>query len=152
MANVKIHEPNGRMIEISDISIEELKQLVSTNGHVNSNGHVRSTSQHTSKVKFNLNSEREPDYPAFRANLSDRAKTFLHILRTHPDGISADSLSELMHFKSSTQIGGVTGGGISKLISRFHIADRQIYTKEVLRENGMRKVIFRPGPAIEKVS
>jgi len=143
MATVKITERDGRVIEVSDVSFEEIKQLVTPN----TNGHALTFPAYAPTPETNG----RPDYARFKAALSDHAKKFLSVLHTHPSGINADRLCEALGFASGNQIGGVTGGGIGKLVARFHINIADLYTVEKKREDGSRVVVYKPGREIEKV-
>lgn len=142
MANVKITETDGRVIELSDLSVDEIKLIVARNG----NGHSHSTT-----VPKYIHSKRQPDFSSMKEALSDHAKKFLLALRQHPGGISADKLCEQLGFNSPNQIGGVTGGGISKLAVRFNIQMSSLYTVEKKFEGGDRLVTYKPGPDIDRV-
>jgi hypothetical protein len=143
MANVKITEKDGRVIEVSDISFDEIRQLVTPNG----NGHAR-----TSRT-FNLGAtnKRQPDYRAFKASLSDNSRKFFKVLHENPNGLSNEHLAEKLGFASTNQIGGVTGGGIGKRANQYNVNVNDLWNVEVTRENGERRVIYKPGPEIEKV-
>ena len=142
MANVKITEKDGRIIEVSEITFEEAKQLVTPNG----NGHARSSGTFTLTT-----TKREPNYGAFKASLSENSRKFFQILRANPNGLSNDHLAEKLGFKSTNQIGGVTGGGIGKRAHQFDVNVNDLWSAEVTRENGERRVIYKPGREIEKV-
>ena len=141
MANVKITEPGGRVIEFSEISFDEARQLVSHNG----NGTSRRAA-HTKR-----GDRKRADYQGFKESLSALAKKFFGILRDNPNGISNEHLAEKLGFQSTNQIGGVTGGGIGKQATRFGISKSDLWVAEVTREAGQRRVVYRAGPEIEKV-
>jgi hypothetical protein len=147
MKNVKITEKEGRVIEIGDISSGELRELVGLNG----NGHRPPSAKISPESQLSFQTDNKPDFAKFKRELSDHAKRFIVVLSQNPGGVSADSLAEKLGFKSTNQIGGVAGGGLSKLAKRFHIDLDDIYIKEVTREDGERLVIYRPGPEIDKV-
>lgn len=139
MATVKITESNGRVIEVSELSVEEIRRIISPNG----NGHA--------PIAPKLLRRNQPDFSALKASLSERAKKFLQIIAQHPNGILADALCEKLGFNSTNQIGGVTGGGLKKLCNKFSVEMDKLYTVEKKWEGGDRKVIYSPGPEIEKV-
>jgi hypothetical protein len=151
MKNVKITEKDGRIIEVSDLSFDEVRELLRFNGNENGNGHARTTASVAQSSEIKLPSEPKPEYARFRFGLSDHAKRFISILHQNPGGVSADSLAEKLGFKSTNQIGGVTGGGLSKMAKTFNIDLDDIYMKEVTRKDGQRVVIYIAGPEIEKV-
>lgn len=139
MPTVKITESNGRVIEVSEVTVEDIKRIISPNG----NGHA--------PVAPKLPQKAQPDFTSLKSSASDHVKKFLQVVAQHKEGISADNLCEKMGFNSTNQIGGVTGGGLSKLANRFHIPLTSLYTVEKKFEHGERKVIYWPGPEIEKV-
>ena len=148
MANVKITERDGRIFEVSEISFDEVRELVRPNG----NGYAKPPAKapkHSDGGMFSV--DRKPQYTKFKQALSGHTKKFIEILHQSTNGISGDMLAEKLGFKSTNQIGGVTGGGIGKLAPKFNIKLDTIYTKEVTRQNGSRVVIYKPGPDIEKV-
>lgn len=153
MKNVKITEKDGRVIEVSDLSFSELRELLRFNGNVNGNEHAnaQTTASVAQSSDLKFPSERKPEYSKFKYGLSVHAEKFVSILHQNPGGISADSLAEKLGFKSTNQIGGVTGGGLSKLAKTFHVDLGAIYIKEVTRKDGQRVVIYTPGREIEKV-
>ncbi|MGB9069954.1 MAG: hypothetical protein WCC21_15405 [Candidatus Acidiferrales bacterium] len=144
MRNVKVTERDGqRIIEFGEVSAEELKVFISTNG----NGH----SSAPAPSKYIQTEKNQPNYRAFKDSLSDKSKKFFAILHASPHGLSNDELVEKLGLKSPNQIGGITGGGIGKRANQFHVEVNRLWDVEVTRENGMRRVIYRPGPEIEKV-
>ena len=148
MANVKITEKDGqRVIEVSDISFNEVRELVRPNG----NAHAQSSGRSPQFSELKFPRESKPEYSKFKQGLSAHAKKFFAVLHQNPSGISGDSLAEKLGFNSTNQIGGVTGGGIGKLANRLNIKLTDVYTKEVTRKDGERVVIYRPGLEIEKV-
>ncbi|MBZ5503739.1 MAG: hypothetical protein LAN59_16145 [Acidobacteriia bacterium] len=144
MAHVKITDKDGRVYEVSEISIDEVRQLLSSNG--NGHGHL----PRRAELPAN-SSKRHPNYHGLKAVLSDGAKRFFKILHDNPSGISADHLVEKLGFRTSNQIGGVTGGGIGKQAPKFHVKPDDLYTIVVTRDESGRRVIYKPGPEIEKV-
>jgi hypothetical protein len=139
MAKVTITE-DGRITEISDISFEEARQLLSTNGHGRGSAHANRARKQGSAAS----EVRVPNYPAFFQGLSSRGKKLLEILRENKNGITADRLAEQMGFTTTNQIGGVTGGGMGKLASRYHVDMSTIYVTEVKFDNGTRTTIYKP--------
>jgi hypothetical protein len=136
--NVKIMNPSGLVIEVPEMTVENLKELIGTNGHISAGANVhRATSG--------------PDYDGLKKSLSENARKFLRILRDNPSGINADNLAEKLGFKSGTQIGGMTGGGISKNANKFHVELTDIYAIEVSQQNGQRVTTYKPGKEIAKL-
>jgi hypothetical protein len=143
MANVKITNNDGKVIELSDLSFEQVKEIVGLNGHA-----PRSVPQRGASVNPR---DFTPDYDGFKGSLTAKAKKFFQILRENPNGISADNLAEKLGFSNSSQIGGMTGGGIGKVAPKHGIKAGSLYATEVKRENGKRVVLYRPGKDISKV-
>jgi hypothetical protein len=144
MANVKITQSDGTIVEVSELSIEEVRQLIDRS---NGNGHHRTAA---SPRKY-MNTRNSPDYAAFKMALSENAKKFFSVLRTNPAGISADHLCEQLGFNTTNQIGGVTGGGVSKLAVRFRIDLKELYSVEKRFDNGERRITYKAGPEIARV-
>lgn len=143
MKNVKITERDGRVIEFGEISAEELKLFVAANGNGQSSSPAHS--------KFIKTGKDEPNYRAFKGSLSDKSRKFFAVLHAHPEGLSNDALVEELGLTSTNQIGGITGGGIGKRANQFHIDVDRLWDMEVTRENGERRVVYKPRPEIEKV-
>jgi len=139
MAKVRITRPDGQIFDVSELSFEQLKELVGVNGHASKQGIQR------------FPRLAEPDYVSLKKSLTDKAKKFLQLLRDNPNGISRDHLSEKLGFSSGTQLGGMTGGGIAKNAEKYHIELTDIYTLEVRHENGQRIVTYKPGKDIAKL-
>jgi hypothetical protein len=139
MAKVRITRPDGQIFDVSDLSFEQLKELVGVNGHVAKHGIQR------------FPRLADPDYDALKRKLTDKAKRFLQILRDNPDGISRDHLSEKLGFRTGTQLGGMMGGGIAKHAEKYHIELTDLYTVEVRHEDGQRIVTYKPGKDIAKL-
>jgi hypothetical protein len=144
MANVKITKSDGQVIEVSDLSFEQVKEIVGLNGHAPTHNVGQRNAAPNS-------SDSSPDYEAFKELLTDKAKKFFQILRDNPNGISADHLAEKLGFSSSSQIGGMTGGGIGKVAPKHDIKPQWLYLTDVRRENGRRVVVYKPGKDISRV-
>jgi hypothetical protein len=147
MKSVKITEKDGRVIEVSDLSFDEVRDLLRLNG----NGHSQAVTTPITVAHHQVKFTAEPEYAKFEIGLSDYARKFISVLHQNQAGISADLLAEKMGLKTTAQIGGVTGGGLSKLAKEFNIDLDDIYLKQVLRVNGQRIVMYKPGKEIEKV-
>jgi hypothetical protein len=130
----RVRDPNGLIFEVADVPMDKLGEV---RAQFSQNGHSKSQST--------------PDYEGFKKKLSDNAKKFLRILRDNQAGITADFLAEKMGFKSGTQIGGMTGGGLSKNANKFHIELSDIYTIEVDHPGGERVTTYKPGKEINRV-
>ncbi len=144
MANVKITKNDGQVIEVSDLSFEQVKEIVGLNGHAP----THSVAQRSASLNPRDSS---PDYEGFSEVLTEKAKKFFQILRENPHGISADHLAEKLGFSSSSQIGGMTGGGIGKVAPKFGIKPKWLYIAEVKRDNGKRVVTYRQGKELSRL-
>ena len=89
-----------------------------------------------------------PNYAAFMAGLSAKGKKLIEVLKENRDGILAEKLAEKLGFTSTNQIGGVTGGGMGKLATKFRIDLSTVYTAEIKFENGVRRTLYKPGSAV----
>jgi len=137
---LKITDPStGLVYEIPDVPFDRIGQVRAQFGQ---NGHPSPT-----EAKRQIG----PDYDGLKKSLSENAKKFLRILRDNPLGINADNLAERLGFKSGTQIGGMTGGGISKNANKFHVELTDIYTIDVSQQNGQRVTTYKPGKEIAKL-
>jgi hypothetical protein len=135
ITKVRITNASGMVIE-AELTIEQLRQLAGTNGHVSPNGNLGSQTS---------------DYAGLKAALSVNARKLLSILKKSPNGIAADTLATEMGFRSGTQIGGVTGGGLVKLCIRYGVETKDIYTMEVTTVSGKRLAVYRPGKELARV-
>lgn len=148
MAKIVITSKNGQTVEISDVqlNVQEIKELAGLNGHRSRENGSRRVRTFTA-----TNIAEAPNYKAFGEALSEKGRKFVSVLRQYPNGISADEFAEKLGLQNSVQIGGVTGGGLSKLAGRFHVDLTTIYKVEKKFENGTRRTLFKPGKNIEKV-
>lgn len=135
----KVTDANGLVYEFVDIPLERIGQVRAQFGQ---NGHLA-----VADVKHS----KEPDYIGLKRSLSENAKKFLRILRENPAGINADNLADKLGFKSGTQIGGMTGGGISKNANKYHVELTDIYLIEVSQHEGQRVTTYKPGKEIAKL-
>src|SRR5258708_31620543 len=122
MAKVKITKSDGQVIEVSDLSFEQVKEIVGLNGHAP----APASSQSQRGASLNPR-DFSPDYEGFKEKLTDKAKKFLQLLRENPHGISADHLDDKMGFSSSSQIGGMTGAGVAKDAPKHDIKPQSLY-------------------------
>ena len=142
MARVVLKRENGLTIE-ADLTFEQIKELVGVNGYhaVASRQQVESHSQQSLPGI--------EDFDAFYNDLPERGKLFIKVLREHPKGIDAATLAPLLDFESGNQIGGLTGGGLSKTAKRHSIKVRDIYTTDVKFPDGKRRRMFYPGKLLK---
>jgi len=137
---IKVTDPStGLVYEISDVPFDRIGQV---KAQFAQNGH--SVAPEPKRLGA-------PNYDGLRKSLSENARKFLRILRENPGGINADHLAEKLGFKSGTQIGGMTGGGISKNANKFHVELTDIYTIEVSQQNGQRITTYKPGKEISRL-
>jgi hypothetical protein len=130
----KVVEASGLVFEFQDVPMDRI-------------GQVRAQFGQNGQLKVDAN---RGDYEGFRKSLSEKARKFLGILRDNPAGITADHLVEKMGFKTGTQIGGLTGGGIKKNANKFNLPLSDVYVTEVKFEDGQRIVTYKPGKEIAK--
>jgi hypothetical protein len=145
MAKMVIHREGGQTIEISDLTLDEVKELAGLNGH-SASAHPAAPSL-PKKIAVRAS---DSDVDGFMAALTDRAKTFISILQQHPQGIEANSLAPLLGLNDPRQIGGFTGGGLAKIAKRFKIKMNDIYKSEVTFPNKKRTRMFYPGKVIKR--
>lgn len=144
MAKVKFTDANGRVIEISDISFAEAQTLVSGSPADTS----RKKRKYNPRVTPMPDSGAGPNYAAFFQALSEKGKRLIEILKENKAGISAELLAEKMGFRSTNQIGGVTGGGMARLANRYKIDLSTVYTADIRFDGGQRQTTYRPGSAL----
>jgi hypothetical protein len=144
MAKMVIYREGGQTIEISDLTLDEVKELAGLNGHATVTPVLPEK-----KVEMRV-ATLEPDVEGFLAALSDRARSFIGILKKHPEGIEANTLAPLLGLNDPRQIGGFTGGGLAKIAKKFRIKMKDIYKSEVTFPNGKRTRTFYPGKVIKR--
>ncbi len=138
ISNVKITNSSGLIIEVPEMTVENLKELIGTNGHISAGANVRRATS-------------GPDYAGLKKSLSEKARKFLKILVENPIGITAEHLADKLGFQSGAQIGGMTGGGISKNANKYSVELTDIYTIEVSQKDGQRVTTYKPGKEIAKL-
>ena len=137
---IKVTDPStGFVYEISDVPFDRIGQIKT---QFTVNGHAATAESKRLGA---------PDYEGLKKSLSENARKFLRILRENPSGINADHLAEKLGFKSGTQIGGMTGGGISKNANKYHVELTDIYAIEVSQKDGQRVTTYKPGKEIAKL-
>lgn len=142
MANVTIRR-DGAEYEVSDLTFEQVKELVGANGY----GH------HAPQVRVPADSQLKTDlkdiYAEFVNELSDRGRDFIRIVRQHfAGGIEANDLAAKLGFQDARQIGGLTGGGVAKIAKRHGVKMKDIYRAETTFPGGKRTVTFYPGKLV----
>lgn len=149
MPRVTIKKDNTTF-EISDLTLEQVKELAGLNGHARS---IRKRSPYvvSGTVSYQPPTS-EPDYKGFYGEIGERAKKFFVILRQHPNGISGDVLAEKLGFSEPNQMGGLTGAGMGRPAKRFHVHVSQLYVKEREKlDTGEWRTTYKPGPEIAKL-
>ncbi len=139
---------NGQQFEISDLTFDQVKELVGMNGHAREEAKRPQERKGASLHPADF----VPDYPGFKKALTPKAKLFLKILRDNPNGISADHLASQLGFQAPVQIGGMTGGGMGKIAPTYGVDMENVYVREIKFLNGERRVIYRPGKAIGEIT
>lgn len=130
----------------AELSLKELQELAGFNGHKTVEPVL---SQHQQESKHDFGSLEEK-VKAFSGALSAKGRAFLGFVKVSgPDGISAEGMAHNMGLESRYQIGGVTGGGVSKVAERYGLRAEDFYEKVVGSKNGVRTVIFKPGKLLE---
>jgi hypothetical protein len=147
MATVKITDPNGRVIELSEVTFAEA-QAFANGTSVNAATPAPKTRRGRGRVVPMPESGATPNYAGFFQHLSDKGKKFIEVLRENRNGVGADQLTEKMGLTSPNQIGGITGGGMSKLAKRYHVDLATIYTADIRFDDGGRHTTYKPGSAL----
>lgn len=148
MPKVTIRKENA-VIEISDLSLDEVKELAGLNGHsVSSKAKARAPK--TAPLFHPSNGE--PDYGGFYEALKERGRKFFAVLRQHPQGITGEALAEKLGFSEPVQIGGLTGAGLSPWARTFNVDLHKLYVKERKKlDTGAYETTYKPGPEIAKL-
>jgi hypothetical protein len=147
MPKLTITRQDGQILEISDLTLDQIKELANLNGHaVSKRAGVRAQRSVGLPPKY-----AEPDYKGFFAALAENPKKFISVLKQNPNGISADNLVEKMGLKNGNQIGGITGAGMSRMAGSFNVNLKKIYLKEKLFANGENRTIYKPGKDIDEL-
>src|ERR1700733_7240115 len=110
MPKVTITKADGQRIEITDLSFEEIKELVGANGHTG-----RSPTRHLRSSALIPVNQQRADYASFKNSLTTKGRQFLALLSDSPNGINSDRLCQVLGFNSGAQLGGMAGGGIGKI-------------------------------------
>lgn len=144
MARVMIQQGDAT-IE-AELSVTELIELAGLNGHKKVES-VTPRHQEESMLESASSTERAS---AFFKALSERGRAFLHFVKAAgAGGVSAEGVAQNMGLKNRYQIGGITGGGLSKSAKRFGFKVEDFYKKIVDSQNGVRTVVFKPGRMLE---
>jgi hypothetical protein len=152
MPKMTITKTDGQVIEISDLSLDQIKELAGLNGHAGNGNFARSKKKETSALSGFTPTQRVNDYAGFKKQLTDKARKFFKVLRDNSSGITSDHLAEQVGFSGGSQIGGMVGGGLSKLARKCGVDLTALYRHEATfsKEQG-RVVMYYPGPSINSV-
>ena len=142
MLKVVIKRGEDEIFEVSDLTFDQVKELIGVNGY---SGHATDGEVTYKNV---LPVSVEPDYHGFYRALTPAGKRFFEVLSASPDGIVATKLATELRFNNTNQIGGLAGGSLSKLAKKFCIELSGLYTAEVNFENGVRTRRYTPGRLI----
>lgn len=150
MAKVTIHQRDGRTVEISDLTFEQVKELAGVNGYSHAaRSRKRNIVKHNEELDVYVENSAQ-DVHGFLSHLSDRGRDFIKALRDNPNGVEANSLAGLLKLNDARQIGGFTGGGLAKLAKQYKVRMHEIYKSNVSFPNGKRTRTFYPGKLIKK--
>ena len=152
MAKMVLKLEDGQTVEIS-LTLEEVRELAARNGHAPASipAAVPTPAPAPPEKEIEMRvATLEPDVEGFMAALSDRARSFIEILKKHPHGIEAFALAPLLGLNDPRQIGGFTGGGLAKIAKKFRIKMKDIYKSEVTFPNRKRTRMFYPGKVIKR--
>ena len=134
------------IIELSDLSFEQAKEIAGVNGHRRTSASrqraLHFAGQETSAAK------EEPDYKGFWRAISDKGRKFFRIIEAHPNGIDALSMVTELGLKSTPQVGGFAAGELSRFAKKNGVDLQRVYKSEAVFENGVRTRTYRPGPDI----
>jgi hypothetical protein len=146
----------GRPLKSSEI-IEKIVPQVSESyvyhllGELRNNGELREENGKYSLVGVNGNGHHasagvaEPDFAGFLEAVSGKGKRFLQELKRRPHGVDFYDISKVLGFHNSHQLGGLTGGGLSKYARKYHVDLDHVYRREETFPEGKRTVKFYPG-------
>lgn len=145
MPNVLIKRGANETIEVTDLTFEQVKELVGLNGH------RRTSRRALATPTVDTVAPGASDYQGFFSSLSENGRKFFEIVRQYPSGIEAKILANQLGFTSPNQIGGVAGGGLAKAAKKFGVRLPRLYTSEVKFTNGVRERLFKPGRDISQL-
>lgn len=145
MAKVTIRRGDAEF-EVSDLTLEEVKELIGVNGRTT---HQPSSIAAVGPIAAPVRQPaKQPDFRGFLDAISDRGRVFVSELKHHPSGIDAYELAKRIGYADPRQIGGLTGGGLAKIATRYGIKLADVYRTEITFPEGKRTVTFYPGKLI----
>lgn len=138
---------DGLEIE-AELTLDEIKSLagLSANGqksHAPPPEPQRATA--ITPIRGRVSTKPVPDFAGFWGAISERAQKFLRIMHEHPNGIDARDLTPLLDFTNPSQIGGLTGPGLTRIGEKYGIKGSELYRSEIIFPGGERKRMFYPG-------
>jgi hypothetical protein len=143
---VVIKRANGDTIEISDLTLSDVKELFGLEERQKEQ-RPQVVARETASV-----SHFEPDYAAFFGSLTPKGKKFIEILAESGEGLSAEELASRIGFKSTASIGGLAGGGLAKSAEKYGVNLDAVYVRDVLlAPDGEKIVVYKPGKAIHEL-
>jgi hypothetical protein len=149
MPKVVIHREGGQKIEISDLTFEQVKELAGVNGYAPKPTTTPLPPRRRATSSGTIVAASGPDVHGFTANITDRARLFIAALREHPDGVDSDAMTGFLQLNDPKQIGGFTGGGLSKFAKKYGIRMEDIYKTEIKYPDGKRTLVFYAGKLIK---
>jgi hypothetical protein len=132
MAKVTIRRGDAEF-EISDLTFEQVKELVGVNGH----GHAVPPT-----------AAPHDDFAGFFKAINDRGRLFISTLQHHPGGIEANTLAGKLSFNDARQLGGLTGAGVARIAKKHGVRVKDVYRTDVTMLSGKRTVMFYPGKLV----
>jgi hypothetical protein len=88
------------------------------------------------------------NYSGFFRALTPVGKKLIKVLRENPSGIDAEDVAKALGFETTSQIGGLVGGGWGKTGPKYGVNLDNVYRRTVSHESGVRKVTYFPGKDI----
>lgn len=151
-------ERNGVKIE-GDLSLADIKELM---GMASANGNhssapvpipaPRKRRGRRPKVTNTVTNSEGGDFEGFIADIADRGRLLINVLKDHPEGINAYELAKRLHFDNPVQIGGVIGGtSMSKFAAKHGIVLSDVYSRKTTFPDGVRTVTYYPGSLVLKM-
>lgn len=131
--------------EISDLTLEQVKELVGVNGY---SPKLSPTKAIGPVAAPEPPSAKRPDFASFFRAISDRGRTFVHLLKLNPNGVDAYDVAKEIGYNDPRQIGGLTGGGLAKIATKYGIRLTDVYRTEITFPEGKRVVTFYPGKLV----
>jgi len=148
MAKVTIKRDGGLTLDV-EMTVDELRQFIGVNGSNGHGSHVQTAAHGSLRPPPAKEIVRDVDAFFREVNNTERGAKFISAMRRHPNGVEASDLAPMLGLKDAKQIGGYTGGGLSKITAKHGIDMREIYTSEVDYPDGKRVRMFYPGSLLK---